>query len=336
MMRKLATGTVAVLAVALAACTNSPTVSPTTTTRPLNVNVISTTAVDTEATPTGWVPVAFGDAQVSVPISFFVWYPGMNPCELSFSKPNSLFLGPGAAAYRACVGPTEIAFGPADLGSQSSRESPVRLHGIQMYALRLKGVLRYYVPSLGVEVTAVGPLARRILDTLTRSPRAVVLASGPEPVVPSYWNRLIYQGLAFAAPRSWPVIRTTQNMGIGHCSNTGAIFYGPNVILSTDNGIAVFRCVDPEPTPQLPQDGVQVDVGTRTLSQLAEQGLRLVFSEHCLKVNGLKACPATSPAYSILVLKVTVPGRSKPVYVSIGLAGNGMAARTILYSLRAA
>jgi hypothetical protein len=61
-----------------------------------------------------------------------------------------------------------------------------------------------------------------------------------------------------------------------------------------------------------------------------------VFSEHCLKVNGIKACPATSPAYSILVLKVTVPGRSKPLYVSIGLAGNGMVARTILYSLRAA
>jgi hypothetical protein len=39
--------------------------------------------------------------------------------------------------------------------------------------------------------------------------------------------------------------------------------------------------------------------------------------------------------YSILLLKVTVAG-SKPVYVSIGLAGNGMIARTILYSLRAA
>jgi hypothetical protein len=30
---------------------------------------------------------------------------------------------------------------------------------------------------------------------------------------------------------------------------------------------------------------------------------------------------------------VTVPGRAKPVIVSIGLAGNGMVARTILYSL---
>jgi hypothetical protein len=59
------------------------------------------------------------------------------------------------------------------------------------------------------------------------------------------------------------------------------------------------------------------------------------FSGQCLKVNELRVCPATSPVYSILVLKVSVPGRSKPVYVSISLAGNGMIARTILYSLRA-
>jgi hypothetical protein len=31
-----------------------------------------------------------------------------------------------------------------------------------------------------------------------------------------------------------------------------------------------------------------------------------------------------------------VPGRSKPLFVSIGLAGNGVVARTILDSVRAA
>jgi hypothetical protein len=36
------------------------------------------------------------------------------------------------------------------------------------------------------------------------------------------------------------------------------------------------------------------------------------------------------------MLKVTASSLRKPVYVSIGLAGNGMVARTILYSLRAA
>jgi hypothetical protein len=64
--------------------------------------------------------------------------------------------------------------------------------------------------------------------------------------------------------------------------------------------------------------------------------ITLSFPTHCLTLHGLTLCPATSPAYSILVLKVTVPGRSKPVFVSIGLAGNGMVARTILYSLKEA
>ena len=32
-----------------------------------------------------------------------------------------------------------------------------------------------FVPSLGIEVTATGPLASKVMGTLTRSPRAVVL-----------------------------------------------------------------------------------------------------------------------------------------------------------------
>jgi hypothetical protein len=56
-----------------------------------------------------------------------------------------------------------------------------------------------------------------------------------------------------------------------------------------------------------------------------------------LDLKALHACLAagTSYVYSILVLRVTVPRRAKPVVVSIGLAGSGMVARTILYSLRA-
>ncbi len=75
--------------------------------------------------------------------------------------------------------------------------------------------------------------------------------------------------------------------------------------------------------------GGQVDAGLRT-----EPTVTLSLSAHCLVLHGLTACPATSPAYSILVVRVNVPGRSKPVFVSIGLAGNGMVARTLLDSLR--
>jgi hypothetical protein len=55
-----------------------------------------------------------------------------------------------------------------------------------------------------------------------------------------------------------------------------------------------------------------------------------------MSLHGLRACPESGPIYSVLVYRVAVSGRATPVTVSIGLAGNGVVARTILYSLRAA
>jgi len=82
--------------------------------------------------------------------------------------------------------------------------------------------------------------------------------------------------------------------------------------------------------PQPPMDGVEVDSGPHLQFHVT-----LSFSKRCLDLHGLTACPAASPAYSILVLLVKVPGRAMPVEVSIGLGGTGEVARTILYSLRA-
>jgi hypothetical protein len=218
------------------------------------------------------------------------------------------------------------------------------LNGVRVYRL-LTAVtyVGYYAASLGVEVIAQGPLARRILATLTRSPRAVALASGSTPAVRPDWKTLTYQGLAFAAPAWWPVTGTSYNYGVGDpCNTPGVDFFnegvgGGEVVLSTDRFLAGFSCsARRNPGPVYPGDGVEVDAGSDTLSELAMEGLHLAFSKHCLDLHGLIACPATSPAYSILVLKVTVSGRDQPVFVSLGLAGNGMVARTILDSLRPA
>jgi len=104
------------------------------------------------------------------------------------------------------------------------------------------------------------------------------------------------------------------------------------VTLSTDaRPFLVPFCPRMTPTPQQPENGVQVDSGLRT-----EPTVTLNLSPHCLVLDGLTACPATAPAYSILVLRVNVPGRDKPVFFSMGLAGNGIVPRTILDSLRAA
>ena len=332
-----------VMALALAACTSAPTASSTTTTVPAQ----PLPAIDLSATPAGWVPVAYGGAQVSVPASWSVYYPGWTDCGI---KGDSLYLGPATATTAGCF----IGFSPRTtqvnlrhidrVPSPYRSDKPVNVNGVAVYVTPSYGphpVLVDYAPSIGVEVTATGPLARQIVNTLTRSPRVVALASGSVPTVPSSWHTVTFQGLAFASPGSWPVTRTLFNQGIGYpCAVPGvALWLSPSVVaLHTDQRIYAYICPAPvrPPGPQTPKDGIQVDAGSQTATQLTAQGLRLSFSRHCLALHGLTACPAISPAYSILVLKVTVPGRSKPVYVSIGLAGNGMVARTILYSLRAA
>jgi len=81
-----------VLAGTIAACTNS-TAPGIVRSMPVALNTAPPTklpVVDLSATPAGWVPVAYGDAQVSVPPSFPVVYPGLT----SFCKRASAS-GPG-------------------------------------------------------------------------------------------------------------------------------------------------------------------------------------------------------------------------------------------------
>jgi len=54
----------------------------------------------------------------------------------------------------------------------------------------------------------------------------------------------------------------------------------------------------------------------------------------CLNLDGLRGCATNITYGGVFKLVVAVPGRVRPTLVEIGLAGNGMTARTILYSLR--
>jgi hypothetical protein len=56
----------------------------------------------------------------------------------------------------------------------------------------------------------------------------------------------------------------------------------------------------------------------------------------CLNLDGLRGCVTNITYGGVFKLVVAVPGRVRPTLVEIGLAGNGMVARTILYSLRPA
>ena len=334
MVRKLAA--VVIVAVAFVVAGSAHSQASVTATKPVSSVDLSSAA---RGAPRGWVPVAFGNAQVSVPASFSVIYPGQYPCN-PFSDVGTIFLGP-IAPPDSCV--TSVSGGAQAtvvylrqqrFPSESlSGLQPITLNGLRLYDASVDGIFGYYAPSLGVVAAASGPLGQPVLDTLAPSPRVLALASGPAPKASASWHSVTFAGLRFLAPASWRVERTQTTPVLGNiCTTPGVAFWETAVVLSTDaRRFLVPACPLERPFPQLPLNSVQVDSGLHT-----EPMLTLSFSGHCLDLNGLTACPATSPAYSILVVKVTVPGRSKPVYVSIGLAGNGMVARTILYSLRAA
>ena len=290
-------------------------------------------AVDLSATPGGWVPVAFGDAQVSVPPTWVVmthaWCGAWKSPIVQLGVIRQDMLCPVAASLPA-VRITPLGPIPAPY----RQEQPVLLNGISvLLGPKVGESISYFVPSLHVELWATDGAGTRVTDTLAVSPRVVVLASGPAPVVPSSWQSVTFAGLHFSAPANWPVTRTQVTPGLGAICKTPAVaFASTTVTLSTDvRPMLLPPCPSLLPTPQQPENGVQVDAGLRT-----EPMVTLSFSTHCLVVHGLTACAATSPGYSILVLRVNVPGRDLPVFVSLGLVGNGMVARTILDSLRQA
>jgi hypothetical protein len=226
-----------------------------------------------------------------------------------------------------------VSFGPPTSPHSTVLGHPEDINGIFVYPYPTGPQSSYLVPSLSVEITVDGPLGQRVLHTLTWSPRAVVLAPGSSPAIPSSWRQVTFAGLRFSVPANWPITRTQVTPGLGAiCETLGVAFAGATVTLSTDvRPMLLPPCPYIPPTPQQLENGVQVDSGLRT-----EPMVTLSFSDHCLVLHGLTACPASSPAYSILVVRVNVPGRDKPVFVSIGLAGNGKVARTILDSLRPA
>jgi hypothetical protein len=359
-----------VMTVTLAACTNSQTVSPTTTTG-TNVAIETATTVpvtskalpvvDLSATPAGWVSVAYGDAQVSVPSTWWVSYGGESfdcggppPGLLVVQLPKGRLAWCG---FDTLVKPAQppprpksiVTLNP-EVGTYHLPPSPsLVIHGIALYVLSRGATTRYLVPGLSVNVTTTGPLGRRVLETLSFSPRAVVMSEGAL-ATPLSWSWHDFSGVRFATPATWPTQRTdlftTCRSFVALGGRKVVAYSSQNIVIEPDNPVVELdtdrtvysgSCALGDVQEYAPGDGVQVDARVQVGQQPTfPDAIYRFTTSHCLSLHGLTACPATSPAYSILVLKVRVPGRSKPVFVSIGLTGNGMVARTILDSVRAA
>ncbi len=213
------------IAVALTVFTGSQTFA--TTTMPVTTKTLP--AVDLSSTPAGWVPVAFGDAQISVPAAWWVLY-NSYPCPTG-SPSGEVFVNPPPGVF-AC--PLEIAPGPSTtvrFGPPRSPHStvlgrPEVINGILVYPYPTGPQTSYLVPSLGVEITVDGPIGERVLHTLTWSPRSVVLAAGSSPAVPASWQQVTFAGLRFSVPTNWPINRTQVTPGLGAiCGEQGVAFW---------------------------------------------------------------------------------------------------------------
>lgn len=148
--------------------TGTPTAKPTTTTT-------TPPTVLTSVTPPGWVPVEYGDAQVSVPADWKVLYDAS--CPLG-GPPGTLFVGRAPKAICPSV-PISLAERAPSVSLQvltnvwdHSDLRPTHVNGLPVEQVGTNPI--FLVPSLGVVVSGSGgsgrAVATEVVDTLTTSP----------------------------------------------------------------------------------------------------------------------------------------------------------------------
>ena len=148
----------AAVAIALAAACTSIQAAAATTTASATTKALP--ADDLPSTPAPWVPVAYGDAQLSVPATWWVLY-SSPPCPTG-SPQGEVFVNPSRGVFHC---PVETAPGPGTTISFELPRSPRGavlgtpeiINGIAVYPYPAGPRLSYLVPSLGVEMTVNGP-----------------------------------------------------------------------------------------------------------------------------------------------------------------------------------
>jgi hypothetical protein len=285
--------------------------------------------VDTAVTPAGWAPVPFGSVQISVPSSWLLESESTGTsCGAQDQGMVFVALQIRVQTFRAMgcqLAPNVVSIGPAPRRPAPRPGPAMRLvNGIRVtVAAAGPGSGRYLVPELGVQVTARGPLARRVLATVTRSPLSVAFATGPAFPAPRSWHWYSFGGVHFAAPASWPEMNSTGYNCWPHLQAAAV------TLLTSRN--TNMSCPAPLDTAGFwaGQLAVEVDSG-QAAAILAVQ----IEHVRCLRLDGLRACISQeSGGLGWLTLSAFPAGASRPTVVRIGLAGSGVVSREILDSI---
>jgi hypothetical protein len=273
-------------------------VPPTTTGTIPRTSLPTRTVAD--VTPRGWVPVDFGSAQVSVPAAWHLEYD--TPCKYP-SPPGTLYVGAisGSCPAQAlghgrchlvhdCPSSTPVVY-LFNFRAPGRSATRITINGLSVGKTSLGDMVSYQVPALGVWLTARGRNVVRVLQTLTRSPAAIVLAAGPVLRVPKSWKWVTAGGLRLAVPPTWPTL--TSDLEGAACVRELALGRPDAVVLDSDRYIgSVISC--PAPAPFLifrhvmPDSGVVVD-----LHPERDAGWPPGSGSYgdCLVLGVLRACP---------------------------------------------
>jgi hypothetical protein len=279
---------------------------------------------DTAVTPSGWSPVAYGDAQISVPSSWYLQFSGAIACSggvhrmLVFGPARGKYISPpltcGMTASGAAIGTIPAPIARGHLTGKVNGIGVIRVSDA-------RGYLIFLVPALHVRVIARGPLASRVLATLTQSPLSVVLARGRPFPVPSRWRWHDFRGIRFAAPASWGLVRN------GHWGCP------PFIARATVNLIPAANSQRPRCPLELPTAGLVTGRNGVIAGAGSYGGPDSSGYDGCRVLHGLRACYVAEDVDELLIVSVFGPGRDRATLVEIGLAGNGAVARTIFDSI---
>jgi hypothetical protein len=304
-------------------------------------------AVKTNLTPKGWVPITYGDGQISVPSTWLVYRWGGN---LGISgvpiSPTGLLrmMGPGTKSMESSDGAvldtanslilSDLPLNDLNYRFTPSKATKLRVNGFVVARQRFGRFSMYQVAPLGVSLVLSGPLSDRVLQTLTYSPRAVVMGGG-RARIPQSWRRISFAGLEARVPRQWPVLTgfavPVAGISTPACGAKPLPILGlsrPSVSLNSAYDTSSACLTSPNWTfVQRPRNGLLID---RAISGPVPPWSTFA---PCLAIHALSVCPTTD-AGGALIAEVHIPGKA-PVAVGIGLAGGGQIARDVLDSFRA-
>jgi len=320
-LRRVASCTGVMLSFLLAGC-GGPSQHTSTTSSAPSSSTTMPAKVTTETTPSGWLPVSYGDAQLSVPSSWALISGGAAECGPSTGV---VILGSGQWCPPSMNAQARPNTSIVTLRTVSSHpelpEGPAFIaNGIPVYAPGVAPV--YVIPALGIELTTSGPSQTRVLQTLTFSPRAVALALGSSAPVPKSWRWISFAGIRFAVPPHWALKRTSNAPPCG----TDLVLSEAGVDLAAGPALAAScppPMADVRPVPQVP--GVEVDDFSGASSQGACVGPGTI--------DGLHICIEATPAFGVLIAATSSAGH-RTITMKIGMFGSGTVGRTILYSVR--